>query len=431
MKVLVCDDEQTRFDVVSDELRQCGIENLEIIPLIGKDLTTALEKLFKRVKIGLERANDYKTAMDLPFDEADLAIFDNNLAHLEIGGTRLTAESVVGYVRCFSGVPFIVSLNKNPDVDFDLRYLMGDYETRADLALNTEHLANTHLWTRSAGEPHNEMRPWYWPPLTVVPTQRRNQIAFIIEQLDAPILNALGFPTDEESLGFLSLHAKGALSPEAVADGNTKDGKPITEITFRDAFIAGSRSLPAKDEREALAVGSSSGNTGVNELLARVVAADIDRWFRRDVLGPQEMLVDVAHLLVRMPFLLGTRANDVREWNNAIAAHDTPFGMERRLFDESVAPARFPHDMWIPNAAFWWPLLKKNDQLGELFFAENQDWADAVFCEDTSSFVVRSPEPNGGGPIEFSTEFEGSWARRHVAKLEGVRYAPRSRFAVG
>ena len=48
------------------------------------------------------------------------------------------------------------------------------------------------------------------------------------------------------------------------------------------------------------------------EIIARVVAAYIDRWFRRDVLGPQEALVDLPHLLMRLPFLLGEKAGDLR-----------------------------------------------------------------------------------------------------------------------
>lgn len=141
--------------------------------------------------------------------------------------------------------------------------------------------------------------------------------------------------------------------------------------------------------------------------------------------------MDVPHLLARMPFLLGQRAQKIDEWNKALDALDPPFGMEQELFDQRIAPAMFAHDMWVPSAAFWWPRLKRDDQLGELFFASTQaEWPDAVFCEDLSGFTLRAADGDADGPIEFSAEFEGSWGRRHVAKLEGIRYAPRSRFAV-
>ena len=431
MRILVCDDEKARHDDVLAHLEHSGDANIEVVSLISEDLTTALGQLFDRVKTCLANPDSFSPGDDLVFDTVDLAIFDNNLSHLDIKGTRLTGESVVGYVRCFSKVPYVVSLNKNSDVDFDLRFLVGDYETKADLALNTDHLANAGLWSGSADDSEGAFRPWYWPALSTESARRREQIAFVRDRLNQPVLAALGFPTDEESLGFLSRHAKGALSPEATAnDGD--DGKPIADITFRDVFMAGSRSLPAKeDERKKLDAGSNSGNREIDELMARVVAADIDRWFRRDVLGPQEMLVDIPHLLIRMPFLLGKRAKEIAEWNAGLAVPEAPFGLEADLFQQHVASAGFAHRMWVPTPAFWWPVLKRNDQLGELFFAETEPgWADAVFCEDTSVFAERSANGGAVEPVEFTAEFEGSWARRHIAKLAGLQYAPRSRFAV-
>ena len=72
------------------------------------------------------------------FDGFDLVIVDNNLTGLDLDGARLTAETIIGYLRAFTDVPYIVSLNKNLHVDFDLRFLFGDYQSLADLALNAQ-----------------------------------------------------------------------------------------------------------------------------------------------------------------------------------------------------------------------------------------------------------------------------------------------------
>jgi len=329
-------------------------------------------------------------------------------------------------------VPYLVSLNKNPEIDFDLRYLVGDYETRADIALNTDHLSNGALWTRNRADAEDGFLPWYWPELRAAPARRRQQIAFVRDHLKEPVLPALAIPTDQDSLGFLSRHAKGALSPDAETDGagDGGDGIPIGSVTFQDVFVARSRSLPTAEEREKVGAGADAGNGALADLVARVVAADIDLWFRRDVVAPQEMLIDVPHLLMRMPFLLGAKARDLAEWNKAIDEGKPPFGMDPTLFQSHIAKARHQHDIWVPSTAFRWPDLKANDELNALFFSSKQeDWADVVFCEDLSAFLERSPKA-GPSPVEFSAEFAGSWARRHVAKLEDVHYAPLSQFAV-
>jgi hypothetical protein len=430
MKILVCDDLKGRYEEVQNAIKEAGQADLEVIPLIEGDLTAELGSLFDCVKGCLGERKDYK-ATNLAFGSVDLVVLDNNLSHLDIKGTRLTAESIAGYIRAFTGAPYIISLNKNPDVDFDLRYLIGDYETRADLALNTEHLSNPALWTGKPAEAKGGFLPWYWPKLPTVAGRRLSQITFVQDHLDEPVLGSLGIPT-EEAIGFLSLHARGALSPEAESDGESdKGGLPIDRVTFRDVFIAKNRSLPVKQEREYLSDVARGGNADVRHIISRVIAADIDLWFRRDVLGPQEMLVDLPHLLMRMPFLLGDRTRNIEQWNNAITEIAAPFGTEKRLYDERLAAAKVVHDIWVPSPSFRWPALKADDSLNELFFESKQeDWPDVVFCEDRSIFLDRSLNEKNAAPSEFSAEFEGSWGRRYVARLGRYRYAPRSRFAI-
>lgn len=426
MKVLICDDEPTRSAEIAGRVADAG--QAKPVQLLDPQLTAELKELFGSVKKCIDDPEKFTALPELSFsDGVDIVILDNNLAHLDVAGARLTAESIAGYIRAFTSAPYIISLNKNPDVDFDLRYLVGDYSTRADLALNTEHLANPALWDANPANATDGFLPWYWPHLQKAAARRLAQYKVVLEHLDEPVFTTLGF--DAEAISLLSPHALGALSSKAESDGVHEDGLAPDEITFRHVFIARDRSLPVQYERTKLSEAEKAGNGLIREIIARIVAADIDLWFRRDVAGPQEPLVDIPHLLMRLPFLLGGRANDLNEWNKCISLDRAPYGLEKRLFDDHLEQWKFANDIWVPHACFWWHKLKADKDLNELFFVEKQvEWADVVFCEDRSAFAEREPA-NGVSPVEFPAEFEGAWGRRCVAHLDGKQYAPRSRFA--
>lgn len=425
MRVLVCDDKEDRGKEHIGNIQDVG-QGIDISHRLGDKLTVEVKALFERVDSCLKDPKKCKEGKKLIFDDMDVVILDNNLAHLHIKGTRLTAESIAGYVRAFTSAPYVVSLNKNPNVDFDLRYLVGDYATHADLALNTNHLPNRALWTGNLADAMDGFLPWYWPCLTTIAGRRREQIAFVKAHLDKPVFSSLDIP--KMAHDFLSLHARGALYPLAEPDGGgNADSKPLEAVTFREVFLARDRSFPAEEDRKNL---HDVANDEISTIISRAVAADIDLWFRRDVLGPQEALVDVPHLLARVPFLLGKRSGDIQEWQKTIRTNAAPFGLDPELYGKHLAKTKFKHDMWVPSPALWWAELKGDEKLDALFFeAKQEEWPDAVFCEDKSIFVERLPK-NGAAPTEFSAEFEGSWGRRYVAKIESTRYVPLSRFAV-
>jgi len=125
---------------------------------------------------------------------------------------------------------------------------------------------------------------------------------------------------------------------------------------------------------------------------------------------------------------LGDQASNLASWAAAVTAAAVPFGMKRELFDQFIAPTQFQHHAWVRSPCFWWPTLKDAEKLNELF-ATGADWADVVFCEDTSQFENRAPN-TGSAPAEFVAEFEGPWERRHVKRLRDIKYAPLSRFAL-
>lgn len=420
MRVLVCDDRKRG----AGENVQRMIEKTahhETVLLSAADLTKAITDFFRcRVEPVLRGNYSRQTQEDsasVLTSGFDIAILDNNLSELDFGGTRQTAESIAGYLRAFGNIPYVVSLNKNPHVDFDLRHLVGDHETRADLAVNETHLSNRALWNGDPDDATDGFLPWYWPVLNDAPARRRAQIQFVEEHFAEPILKSLGFPTS--ALSSLSRHAKGALSPE------TEHVTSLAKVTFKTFFVKACRSLPIRADRERLARAVPRENLA-RTVMSRVAAGELDRWIRRDLLGPQDVLVDLPHLLMRMPFLLGQRANDVKHWNEAASSTRRPYGLSLQLYDEHLHKARFVHDAWTKSPCFWWRTLKSKDDLNKMFWQDSSSWAEAVYCEDTSRF--RQGNAEAGRPAtEFAAEFDGSWNRRYIADLRGKHYVPKSR----
>ncbi len=405
MNILICDDKLKQAEKTKREIISRGSVNT----LAGEELKETLTSFLGSVSSVLGGSIGTDSEFERSFDGLDVLIVDNNLTDLQMDGARLTAETIIGYLRAFTDTPYIISLNKNPHVDFDLRYLFGDYQSLADLALNTRHLSNCRLWE---GKSEGEFAPWYWPRLEDVAARRRKQETFIEENFDRPVWEALGFP--EEADEYLSLRAKSHLSS---ADQNER------EASF-EVFLDTSRALPPA-EIKLLKDLATKENTSARRAVNRISAYEVDRWLRRDVLGTQDVLIDFPHLLSQMPFLLGDNAEKLDSWNAVLANEESPFGLHERLFERHLIPARFGHDMWVPGPCFWWPSLKSDDALTELFFNAKGNWPDAVFCEDVSRFVPVKDEVNS--PLEFESEIEGSWTRRFIAYVDDYLYSPRSR----
>ena len=416
MKVLVCDDRRRGVgERVKREIESSAGHEAEL--LSAGSLTKAIGDFFKR-QVNPIFEGEYSTPTPKgeisPFmSDFDVLILDNDLSALDFGGPRQTAESIAGYLRAFGNIPYVVSLNKNPHVDFDLSHLVGDYETLTDLAVNETHFSNQALWTGDPDDAADSFLPWYWPALNDAPARRRAQIRFVAEHFEKPILESLGFPAFASH--HLSRHAKGALSPEA---------KLVAKVTFKTFFVKACRSLPIRSDREKLAKAVPRENLA-RTVTSRVAAGELDRWFRRDLLGPQDVLVDLPHLLMRLPFLLGPWAQHLECWNHALTVAEPPHGLSREIYRQHVERAGFPHDVWTKSPCFWWEELKSDTELNRMFFEDKPRWADVVFCEDLSRFKSRTRGANG--QLEFAADFDSTWNRRHVANLSAKRYIPKSR----
>ena len=222
MKILICDDIQKRGDRTRRQIKSASGYEADV--LAEKDLERTIKALIDRARAVLADPYQPLCASDaFVLDrDYDLVILDNNLSHLSLPGARYTAESITGYFRSFTSIPYIVSLNKNPHIDFDLRYLIGDYQTLADIALNNPHVATPALWSGPVADAADTFVPWYWPVLSDSAKRRGEQIRFVSEHLEEPMLRALGFSALKSE--HLSRHARGALAPDVI---------DVTRVTFK------------------------------------------------------------------------------------------------------------------------------------------------------------------------------------------------------
>ena len=405
MKILICDDMEDQYEKAKERIP----DGHEVHGRFGEGLQCALGDLFSSIP----RLSEAAGARERPpnaFDGYDVAIVDNDLSGLEVDGARLSAEAIIGYLRAFTNTPYVVSLNKNPTVDFDLRYLLGDYQSHADLAINTDHLQCERLWRTATEE---DFAPWYWPCLPDAYERRRKQMKFVRDRLDEPIWQELGFP--DLASEYLSRHGQGTLL-------TCGSDQAMQETTFRQ-FFDGTRTLLPR-QKQALGEIADDGSPDALDVMSRVVAGDLDRWIRRDVLGPQDVLIDVPHLLARMPFLMGDRVSEVDHWNETTSDRKEPFGLDPHLYKRHVQETRFHSGIWVPSPCFWWPPLRGNRDLTEFFFSPG-NWPDVVFCEDASAF--RRMDDETEQPREIEVELEGSWPRRYIAEVDHRNYSPRSR----
>ena len=272
MKILICDDkpwqcEQTERAVKSGISSDSGYD---VQILAGSELKDSLKSFFAAVSSVLNGNGSAESAsINSSFDGFDVLIVDNNLTGLELDSARLTAETIIGYLRAFADTPYIISLNKNLHVDFDLRYLFGDYQSLADVALNTEHLSMSRLWRQEPGE---GFAPWYWPLVADASLRRREQINLIAKNLEMSVWEALNFPPEADE--YLSLRAK---SPLSSTEGNPR------EASF-GVFCDSSRVLPPaeiKTLRELAAREVEFATKAVHQ----ISAYEVDRWLRRGCSG--------------------------------------------------------------------------------------------------------------------------------------------------
>lgn len=373
------------------------------------------------------------------FEQYDMVLLDFGLTTLQFDNFpfRLTAEHIAGYIRALTSVPFVVSLNKLGSMDFDLKYLLGDFGTKADLALHTDLLSNKGLWSGELAE--DQFCPWYWPRLNKAAERREAQIQFVRERLDKPILGSLGFP--DEAIEQLPLQAIGFLSPQA-EDSDPNSQVSVRTVTFWQHFLSSNRTLIRDDRSELLGVlpqdlseavipVEGERAEAVKTIAARVVAGELDFWFRRDILGPQRLLIDAPHLQAKYRFRPGEgdEANPAA-WSATAKELTPPYGLAEEFF-KAIKAAEFKQShggvdlIWTDKPCFWLPQIEDSDTFIELAEKHPKRHNNLVFCEDTRRFV----DTKKSTPHRFETALGRGIDVRYIEKLAQLEYSPKSQLA--
>lgn len=394
--VLVCDDEPTlASEWVGRIAKMAPAERYTVRPAPKN------EEIAEGIKVLLRRRHAAREKADPPadgclFDGIDILVVDYDLLHVDEDNARYTGEGVARLARLFADCAVVVVLNQFPEAQFDLS-LRGHLESHADLNLDVELLGTDGLWRP---RPWQGFRPWSWQVLGDAVDRQRLRTETVANCLDARIVEVLGMTVEDAAR--LSDSAFGFLAPSA------GDFDALAAQTFR-MFVE--RTSDGRDAGALLDVKPNSA--------AGFAAARIAKWLEREVLGPQDVLVDIPHLLQRYPFLLSGDVTDVDAWNAAIEDEDA---LRQRLPDD----VWFEAPGWLSRPAVWWRRLETNADIRKQRLEFDFSLVpDVAFLEDVSIFCPLDQAQ------DFRAGFHNSFDRRFAKVVDGIRYAPQRRLAFG
>ena len=406
-KVLICDDDSTLEAVWVRSVRSATPGETYVVEgrLPGSEETldvgnlaveVAVTELLARRSAARGSGSRERAAQKCLFDDVNILVLDYDLIHIDERKTHHTGEGLGRLARTFSTCGVVVVLNQFRDVQFDLA-LRGHVWSYADLNIHAELLGTEGLWT---DPPWNGFRPWSWQTLSRAVGTQRSREDVVGAYFGDPIVDVIGMR--EEDVRRLSDSAFEFLWPSAEGFSD------LRAVTFKRFLedVAG--------DLDAVAIGTSD-----REAAARFVGARMGKWLEREVLGGQDVLVDVPHLIERYPFLLGDDYRELEAWNAAIHNHE---GVRQQM----------PEDCWFERSellsrpAVWRQRFEADEGIsGQSYEFEYSKVPAFVFLEDLSVFA----------PIEDAREFRAGhhnvFDRRFVRRLPHIQYAPQRRFALG
>ena len=395
--ILICDDDPTLVEEWREGVE--GVVSRELYTLKPsapiEEVRGGIRELLARRVAARFEGDIVRKARDCVFDNVDILILDYDLLHIGEQRARYTGEGLARLARTYTSCGTIVVVNQLPHTHFDLS-LRGNLWSHADLNLNADLLERPGLWMDG---PWEGFRPWSWHTLfQAVETQRARE-SIVESRFGESIVDVLNM--DEDDVNGLSDSAFGLVAPEA------RSFSDFRSRTFK-CFLEG-----AVDGRDALATIDSDPATA-----SRFVAARIGKWLEREVLGPQDALIDVPHHIERYPFLMGNDVADLDAWNAAI--HDP-----ERLKAEIPDGCWFQPAEFLTRPAVWRHRFEADTEISER--RHTYDYSDVppfVFLEDTSEFAPLSEAR------VFRAGHHNAFDRRFVRHLAKFSYAPQRRLAM-
>lgn len=391
--VLLCDDDPGVCAEWVEAVRGVAPkEHYDVLdaPDNGK-LRASIKELFRRQCAML---SDVRKRDDCLFDGVDILVLDYDLLHIDENNARHTGEALAWLARAFTTAEVVVVVNQFQEAHFDLS-LLGHTYSQADLNLHADLLGSPGLWT---DPPWNGFRAWHWQTLYRAVETQRERYRLVKDHFEEPIVEVLGMR--EEDLLRLSDTAVGFIAPDA------RDWGEVCKWTFKSfaSNPANGRCASTLFEKD-------------EEAAHRFAASRVGKWLERQVLGSQDVLVDLPHLIQFFPFLLGEDMHELEAWNAAVC-------------DWESLKGRVPDGCWfelqgfLSRPAVWGQRFADDagvrETRGTFDFSSTPPF---VFLEDTSTFA----------PLQEAKQFRAGhhnasdW--RFVKCVENVTYAPQRRLA--
>ena len=283
--------------------------------------------------------------------------------------------------------------------------MRGHLESYADVNIEASLVGQRALWERSDPQA-GTFNPTTWTPVPDLLASGRGLAGKFTEaEPDSTIMPLLGL--NDEALVELSDTAFGFVSLKA------ETARDLAAVTLRD-FVE--RSL---DENLVRCLSEKAPR-----ILSAFAAFRLVKWLDRAVLRPMNVLVDAAHLLDRLPFMIDSaRADptDLKSWAKAVVSPSEVLRWDilEKYQNPSASSA-------LGKPLFDWFRLAKDEQVDEMQDEYLEGQADRYFlAEDTSRFVEKA------ALTRFRADFHNFGDRRGIEKLDSISYGPLRRIHFG
>ncbi len=376
IKVLVFDDRPDIAEALVSKVKAV-YDKADVTAVKIKTFREMIKKVNQRRDRWRGEVCDLTRVESIEVDDADIVIVDYDLLYYMKAG-EITGSRLAYLLRCFTKCGFIIVLNEYGTNTFDLS-LRNPSLDFADLHLGDFQIDNPGLWSGS----FEGYRPWHWPILTNTKKILEKCVEDVRNNLDAPILDFLGF---ERFIDWLP----------KIAHDFFFDSETMESVRFGAFVKQAGVGLESKDELPL-------------EYMARVAAARLLTLLNGFIIPEQSILVDAPHLVSRYPSLIRNGNQDIHDWNRLCEPLNDDID---DLLVEELREHRFEKQHWLWRPVWYWPDINRDDRIVEVkdpWEVKDVDW---VFCENVSRFV----------PLGFADDFRADvsppFSKRYVFKRD-------------
>lgn len=401
MHIRVCDDDAEMAEEWVEEIRKVVPDSFDVSAI--QEAGTEITKLLNR-KSRVEKG-DAPVEEATQFDDLDILVVDYDLIHLDDTGGRTTGEGIARLARSYAKCGAIVVMNQFKGPQFDLG-MRGHLDSFADINVDAELIGSAPLWQMHL--PDGSFDPTTWTPLPDLLAAARALSGKLAEGgFGASPMPHLGL--DVNAIAELSDTAFGFLSQTA------QTAQELAAVTLRDF-------LGRYFDRNGVECLSQQAP----EVAFDFTAFRLIKWLDRAVLRPMDVLVDAAHLIDRLPFLINgdkVELADCDEWTKAAAdptAH-LRWDVLEQFHNQAASEV-------LARPVFDWYRIANHGAIDALQddYLSKETPSRFHLAEDTSRFVPST------ALTRFRADFHNFGDRRGIEYLQDVvTYGPQRRMRFG